>query len=32
MKMPTRFQWYRILRQHQFSVFQAARGSLWLAR
>jgi len=33
MKMPTKFQWYRILRQHyQFTVFQAVRGALWLAR
>jgi hypothetical protein len=33
MKMPTIFQWFRILRQHyQFTVFQAARGALWLAR
>ena len=33
MKMPTIFQWYRILRRHyQFTVFQAARGAVWLAR
>jgi hypothetical protein len=33
MKTPTIFQWYQILRQHhQFSVFQAVRGALWLAR
>src|SRR5215469_12388089 len=32
MKTPTRFQWYRILRQHyQFSVSQSLRGALWLA-
>ena len=33
MKTPTIFQWYQILRQHcQFSMFQAVRGALWLAR
>ena len=33
MKTPTRLQWYQILRQrHQFTVFQAVRGALWLAR
>jgi hypothetical protein len=32
MKMPTKIQWFRILRQHyQFTVFQAVRGALWLA-
>lgn len=33
MKTPTIFQWYQILRQHhQFSLFQAVRGALWLAK
>jgi len=33
MRKPTMFQWYQILRQyHGFSVFQAVRGALWLAR
>jgi len=32
MQMPTRFQWYQILRKHyQFPVFQAVRGAFWLA-
>jgi len=33
MKTPTIFQWYQILCQHyQFTVFQALRFALWLAR
>jgi hypothetical protein len=33
MKTPTIIQWYRILRQrYQFTMFQAARSALWLAR
>jgi hypothetical protein len=33
MKMPTIFQWYQILRRrYQFTVFQAVRSALWLAR
>jgi hypothetical protein len=33
MKTPSLFQWYQILRQqHRFTVFQAVRGALWLAR
>ncbi len=33
MKTPTIFQWYQILRLHyQFTVFQAVRVALWLAR
>jgi hypothetical protein len=33
MKTPTIFQWYQILRRHyQFTVFQAVRSALWLAR
>ena len=33
MKTPTIFQWYQILRRrYQFTVFQAVRSALWLAR
>ena len=33
MKTPTILQWYQILRQpYQFTVFQAVRYALWLAR
>lgn len=32
MKTPTIFQWYQILRRHRFTLFQAVRGALWLAR
>lgn len=33
MKTPTIFQWYQILRRcYQFTVLQAVRGALWLAR
>lgn len=33
MKTPTIFQWYQILRKHhRFTMFQAVRGALWLAR
>ena len=33
MKTPTIFQWYQILRHgHQFTMFQAVRAALWLAR
>jgi hypothetical protein len=33
MKTPTIFQWYQILRLHdQFTMFQALRFALWLAR
>jgi hypothetical protein len=32
-KLPSIMGWYRILRvHHQFPVFQAFRGALWLAR
>jgi hypothetical protein len=33
MKTPTIFHWYQLLRNHyQFTMFQAARAALWLAR
>jgi len=33
MKSPSFFGWYRILRaHHQWTVFQAIRYALWLAR
>jgi len=33
MKTLTLYQWYQILRKrHQFTLFQAVRGALWLAR
>ena len=33
MKSLSILDWYRILRvRHQFPVFQAIRGALWLAR
>ncbi len=33
MKPLSIFNWYRILRvRHQFPLFQAIRGALWLAR
>jgi hypothetical protein len=33
MKSPSLFGWYRILRNHyQWTVFQAIRYALWLAR
>jgi hypothetical protein len=33
MKTPTIFEWYQILRRYyQFTVFQALRSALWLAR
>ncbi len=32
MKKLMIFQWYQMLRQrHEFTVFQAVRGALWLA-
>jgi len=32
MKQLSIFHWYRILRvHHQFTIFQAVRGALWLA-
>jgi hypothetical protein len=33
MKRLSMFHWYRVLRvHHQFTIFQAIRGALWLAR
>jgi len=33
MKTPTMFQWYQILRHnYHFTMFQAVRFALWLAR
>jgi hypothetical protein len=33
MKSPSPLEWYRILRaHHQWTVFQAIRYALWLAR
>jgi hypothetical protein len=33
MKQPSLLEWYRILRaHHQFTIFQAVRYALWLAR
>jgi hypothetical protein len=33
MKLPSLLEWYRILRAHnQWTIFQAVRYALWLAR
>jgi hypothetical protein len=32
MKTPSIFQWYHILRNHRFTILQAVRSALWLAR